>query len=91
MGRRVGDVAAADALKQVSHGHKLYFHRVGTAQGDDAVVFERPDDLEMLVGGGVTEDGRYLVLSSGERAYECFGGEGSGTAGGGVDRAGAGG
>ena len=61
-----GEAAAAEALKQVSHGHKLYFHGLGTAQSEDTVVFERPDDVEMLVGGGVTEDGRYLVLSSGK-------------------------
>ncbi len=60
------EVAAAEALKQVSHGHKLYFHRLGSPQSEDAVIFERPDDVEMLVGGGVSEDGRYLVLSSGK-------------------------
>ncbi|ADW70695.1 prolyl oligopeptidase family serine peptidase [Granulicella tundricola] len=56
----------AAALKQVNTNHKLYFHALGTAQNEDKVVFERPDDKEMLVSGGVSEDGRWLILSSGK-------------------------
>ena len=52
----------AEALKKVSEFHKLYFHKLGTPQTDDKIVYERPDDREISVGGGVTEDGRWLVL-----------------------------
>ncbi len=56
----------AAALKEVKGFHRLYFHTLGTAQSEDAVVYERADDKEMLVSGGVSEDGRWLVLSSGK-------------------------
>ena len=56
----------AQALKSVGGFHKLYFHKLGTAQGEDKVVYERPDDKEMLVSGGRSEDGRYLFLIAGK-------------------------
>jgi prolyl oligopeptidase len=52
-----------DALKAVNHSPKIYFHTLGTAQSDDAVVFERTDDPEIFLHAGVTDDGRYLVVS----------------------------
>jgi prolyl oligopeptidase len=52
-----------DALKAVNHSPKIYFHKLGTAQSDDAVVFERTDDPEIFLHAGVTDDGRYLVIS----------------------------
>ena len=56
----------AQALKNVGGFHKLYLHKLGTAQTDDKAVFERLDDKEILVSGGVSEDGRYLFLISGK-------------------------
>jgi prolyl oligopeptidase len=53
----------AEALKQAAIFHKLYFHKLGTPQSEDRVVFERPDDKEMLISGGVSEDGHWLILS----------------------------
>ncbi len=52
----------AEILKHAAEFHKLYFHKLGTAQSDDQVVFERPDDKEMLVNGSTSEDGRWLFL-----------------------------
>jgi prolyl oligopeptidase len=52
-----------DKLKAVMEFQKLYFHRLGTDQSEDALVYERPDNKSMLFGGGVTEDGRYLIIS----------------------------
>jgi prolyl oligopeptidase len=66
---REGEQAGAAKLahlKTVSEFHTLFFHRLGTPQSEDTVVFARPDDGEMLVRGGVTRDGRYLVLWSGK-------------------------
>ncbi len=56
----------AQALKSVGSFHKVYFHKLGTPQIDDVVVFERPDDGEMLSFAGVSEDGRWLVVSQGK-------------------------
>ena len=54
----------ASSLKQAQFGHRLFFHRLGTPQTADPVVFDVPSDKEMLVSGTVTEDGRYLLLSA---------------------------
>ena len=56
----------AEALKRAAYFHKLYFHKLGTPQTSDVVVFERPDEKEMTVGGGVSEDGHWLVLVQGK-------------------------
>ncbi len=43
--------------------NKVYYHRLGTDQSEDVLVFERPDHPEWGFGSSVTEDGRYLVIS----------------------------
>ena len=50
-------------LLAVNRFHRLYYHRLGTPQDTDRLVFERPDQPDWGVLGRVTEDGRYLVLS----------------------------
>jgi prolyl oligopeptidase len=65
-GPPASDAERAETLKRVASFHKLYFHRLGTLQAEDSVVYERPDDPEMLVLGGATRDGRYLVLRAGK-------------------------
>jgi len=51
-----------NALTQANKGHKLYYHRIGTPQSADVLVWERPDKPEWYVFGGVSEDGRYLLV-----------------------------
>jgi prolyl oligopeptidase len=41
---------------------KLCFHRIGTPQSEDVVVYERKDRPRWGFGGGLTEDGNYLVI-----------------------------
>lgn len=52
-----------DALLEVNKNHKLYYHRIGTGQDQDLLIFERPDQPDWGVGAEVSDDGRYLVLS----------------------------
>lgn len=54
----------ATRLTKANYYHKLYYHRVGTAQDQDVLVYHRPDQKEWNFGGTVSEDGRYLVISS---------------------------
>ena len=42
---------------------KVYYHRVGTSQDQDVLVYERPDRPDWGFGTTTTEDGRYLILS----------------------------
>jgi len=55
--------ANENPLLAVNRFHKLYYHRIGTDQGADRLVFERLDQPDWGVGADVTEDGRYLILN----------------------------
>ncbi len=50
-------------LEAVNKNQKLFYHRLGTAQGEDLLVYERPDDPELGFGADVSDDGRYLVVT----------------------------
>ena len=54
------------ALRDQNYFQKLYYHKLGTPNEQDVLVYERPDDKEYFVGGGVTEDGDYLIISVGK-------------------------
>ena len=56
----------ATSLKDQNFYQKLYYHRLGTPPTEDILVYERPDNKEYFVGGGVTEDGDWLVISVGK-------------------------
>ena len=43
--------------------HKLYFHKLGTAQKTDAIIFG-DQEKRRYVGGSVSEDDRYLFISA---------------------------
>lgn len=43
--------------------HKLYFHKLGTSQSEDLVVFGEKEKRR-YVGGTVSEDNRYLFISA---------------------------
>ncbi|MFL6541447.1 MAG: prolyl oligopeptidase family serine peptidase [Chthoniobacterales bacterium] len=57
------DEPSADQLKAANYNHKVYFHKVGTPQSDDVLVYERPDHKDWLFNSEVTEDGDYLIIS----------------------------
>ncbi len=42
---------------------KLYYHRLGAPQSEDELVYHRPDQKEWGFYGGVTDDGRYLIVA----------------------------
>lgn len=42
---------------------KLYFHKIGTAQREDQVVYERPDHPKWGLYAELSEEGRYLIIT----------------------------
>jgi prolyl oligopeptidase len=50
-------------LEAALSGQAIYYHRVGTPQAQDQLIYERKDLPTWFVGGAVTEDGRYLLIS----------------------------
>jgi prolyl oligopeptidase len=50
------------ALTDVNRFQKVYYHRLGTDQAADLLVYERPDQPDWGMHAEVTDDGRYAVL-----------------------------
>ena len=57
------DKPKGSELSAKTDHHKLYFHKLGTKQTEDKVVFGS-DIVRRYVSGTVTEDGRYLVVAA---------------------------
>jgi prolyl oligopeptidase len=62
------DKPKGSELSAKTDQHKLYFHKLGTPQKDDIVIFGLTQKRR-YVGGGVTEDNRFLVISAANSTY----------------------
>jgi len=43
--------------------NKVFWHKLGTPQSEDPLVYERPDNKDMGFSLVITDDGKYLVLN----------------------------
>ncbi len=59
-------------FQELNLNHRLFYHRVGTPQSDDVLVYARGDQPEWSFEGEVTEDGRYLVITVGVGTDERY-------------------
>ncbi|HYV62723.1 MAG TPA: prolyl oligopeptidase family serine peptidase [Bryobacteraceae bacterium] len=50
-------------LEAALSGQTIYYHRIGAPQAQDRLIYGRKDLPTWFVGGQVTEDGRYLLIS----------------------------
>ena len=60
---RYDEPNAETMLEEANYFQKLFYHRLGTPQSDDLLVYERHDQKEWGFSGEVTEDGRYLIIT----------------------------
>lgn len=59
------DKPTGSELSAKTDQHKLYYHKLGTPQAQDQVLFGATDaEKHRYVGGQVSEDGRYLVITA---------------------------
>lgn len=49
-------------LKAVNQFQKIYYHTLGTPQSQDRLVYERKNHGDWYLAGGVTDDGRFLII-----------------------------
>ncbi|MGK7929496.1 MAG: prolyl oligopeptidase family protein [Spirulina sp.] len=49
-------------FEEVNYFQKLYYHRLGTEQSEDILIYHRPDRKEWGFSGYVTEDGAYVII-----------------------------
>jgi len=52
-----------EAIQNRVQDQALYYHVLGTPQSADRKIYARPDLPEWIIGGQVSEDGRYLFVS----------------------------
>ena len=55
--------AGTDPLLAANHNQKVYYHKLGTDQATDRLVYERPDHPDWGFSVEVSDDGRYAVYS----------------------------
>ncbi len=60
---RYDEPEEGEAMLAANRNQKLYYHRVGTDQSEDVLVYARPDEPDWGFGAEVTEDGRYLLIN----------------------------
>ena len=58
------DKPKGSELSAKTDQHKLYYHKLGTKQKEDKLIFGgTAEQKRRYVGGSVTDDGRYLIIS----------------------------
>lgn len=62
------DKPKGSELSAKTDQHKLYFHKLGTSQKEDKVIYGA-DQKRRYIGGYVTEDDKYLVISAANSTY----------------------
>lgn len=58
------DKPKGSELSAMTQHHKLYYHKLGTPQSQDQLVFGGEKTPRRYIGGYVTEDQRYLVITA---------------------------
>jgi len=59
------DKPKGSELSAKTDQHKVYYHKLGTSQKEDKLIFGgRPDEKHRYIGANVTEDQNYLVISA---------------------------
>ena len=63
---RYDEPKAGNALQNLNKNQKVSFHKLGTTQDKDALVYERPDQPDWGFGADITDDGRFLLVTQTE-------------------------
>lgn len=69
---RLPEPKAGTEFQRIDLDSKVYYHRVGTAQAEDVLVYEDPEHPEWESQPEVTADGRYLVLTTSNEKGKLF-------------------
>ncbi|MEO7564121.1 MAG: prolyl oligopeptidase family serine peptidase, partial [Sphingomicrobium sp.] len=62
--------ADGKTFQQSTLDHRIYFHSLGTSQSADRLIYSTPKQPKLLHFADLTEDGRYLVISTSEAGDE---------------------
>jgi prolyl oligopeptidase len=60
---RYDEPAEGEKLTGANYFQKVFYHKLGTHQSEDKLVYDRKDHKDWGFGANVTDDGEYLILS----------------------------
>ncbi|HET9825668.1 MAG TPA: prolyl oligopeptidase family serine peptidase, partial [Chitinophagaceae bacterium] len=55
-----------DALKAKNTNQQVYYHKLGTSQSEDKLIYEDKEHPQRFANVGLTEDERFLILNTSE-------------------------
>lgn len=58
-----------NVLSAKNENHKLYYHKVGTPQSADKMVYGNDASPVRYMGGGVSEDEKWLIITTANETY----------------------
>jgi len=61
---RYDEPQSGEKFQSVNLNQKVFYHRVGTPQSDDVLVYKRPDHPDWGFQAAATDDGRFLVITT---------------------------
>ncbi|MDE3155674.1 MAG: S9 family peptidase [Acidobacteriota bacterium] len=59
---RYAEPPAGQMLQAAVHDKKIYYHRLGTPQSADQLIYERPQEPTLFIDQEIDETGRYLFI-----------------------------
>jgi prolyl oligopeptidase len=57
----------ASSLSVKNENHQVWFHKIGTSQGNDELIYEDKNNLQRFHTAGTSEDEQYLFLNISDR------------------------
>ncbi len=60
---RYPETSEDEKFQALNMNQAVYFHRLGTEQSEDELVYSRPDNPEWGFATSVTDDGRHLIIT----------------------------
>ena len=58
------DKPKGSELSEMTQQHKIYFHKLGTSQNNDKLIFGGDDQVRRYAGAYLTEDENYLIITA---------------------------
>ena len=69
---RYPEPKSGDEFQSLNENHQVFFHRLGSSQSADILVFATPDKPLLNHIAQVTDDGRYLLITSSQGTDERY-------------------
>ena len=69
---RFPEPESSDQFQSLNENHAIYFHRLGTQQGADTLIFAEPDRPKLNNSAEVSDDGRWLIVSGSQGTDEAY-------------------